>query len=255
MRFQNRSDAGRQLAEKLDRYANRDDVVVLALPRGGLPVAYEVASRLRAPLDVFLVRKLGVPAHPELAMGAIAQGGVQVLSDDLIADLGVPAAVVERVAARERLELERRDRLYRGGRAPVDVRGRIVILVDDGLATGSTMQAATTALRALQPARIVAAAPVGAADTCRRIAQFADEVVCVTTPEPFNAVGLWYANFAQPTDDEVRELLQAGGAGEAGRAGETRGAGRSGRAGGAGGSGRTGETGGSPKSSAGMPCR
>jgi erythromycin esterase-like protein/predicted phosphoribosyltransferase len=235
MRFPNRSDAGRQLAEKLDRYANRDDVVVLALPRGGLPVAYEVASRLGAPLDVFLVRKLGVPAHPELAMGAIAQGGVQVLSDDLIADLGVPAAVVERVAARERLELERRDRLYRGGRAPVEVRGRIVILVDDGLATGSTMQAAATALRALQPARIVAAAPVGAADTCRRLAQFADEVVCVTTPDPFNAVGLWYEDFAQTTDDEVRELLwaeQARRTGAAGGAGQAGGAGRAGETGG-----------------------
>jgi putative phosphoribosyl transferase len=217
MRFKNRTDAGRQLAAKLSGLANRSDVVVLGLPRGGIPVAHEVAKALRAQLDVFLVRKLGVPTHPELAMGAIAEGGVQVLSDDLIAELGIPASLVQQVAARERIELDRRDLLYRDGRTRVDVRGKTVILIDDGLATGSTMQAAIKALRQLEPARIIVAAPVGAIDTCERMQQMADEVVCVITPEPFQAVGLWYEDFAQTSDEEVRELLRAGGAGEAGR--------------------------------------
>ena len=209
MRFRNRADAGRQLAAHLTKYAGRSDVVVLGLPRGGIPVAHEVAAQLKAHLDVFLVRKLGVPGHPELAMGAIAEGGIEVLSRDLIQDIGVPHALVEQVAVRERLELERRDVLYRGGRRRAVVRDCTVILVDDGLATGSTMQAAILALRQHAPARIVVAAPVGARDTCERLARIADEVVCVAMPEPFSAVGLWYEEFAQTTDDEVKRLLAA----------------------------------------------
>lgn len=209
MQFRNRADAGRQLAAHLTKYAGRSDVIVLGLPRGGIPVAHEVAARLKAPLDVFLVRKLGVPSHPELAMGAIAEGGVEVLSRDLIRDIGIPHALVEQVAVRERLELERRDVLYRGGRRPVVVRDRMVILVDDGLATGSTMQAAILALRQHAPARLVVAVPVGARDTCERLSRIADEVVCVSMPEPFSAVGLWYEEFAQTTDDEVTRLLAA----------------------------------------------
>src|SRR5215471_9809561 len=169
MRFIDRADAGRQLAGSLAAYVGRSDVVVLALPRGGVPVAYEVARALRAPLDVFLVRKLGVPGHAELAMGAVAEGGVEVLSDDLIRELGIPQKVVQQVAVRERMELDRRDGLYREGRPLLAVRGRIVILVDDGLATGSTMQAAVTALRRLEPERLVVAVPVGAHDTCARL--------------------------------------------------------------------------------------
>ena len=184
MRFHNRADAGRQLAARLMEFAGRSDVVVLGLPRGGMPVAHEVATRLKVPLDVFLVRKLGVPGQPELAMGAIAAGGVEVLSQDLIRDLAIPLALVEQVAVRERLELERRDVLYRGGRRPVAVRDRTVILVDDGLATGSTMQAAIMALRQQAPARIVVAVPVGARETCEQLRRIADEVVCVATPEP-----------------------------------------------------------------------
>ena len=207
MQFIDRADAGRQLAARLSAYADRSDVIVLGLPRGGVPVAYEVARRLRAPLDVFLVRKLGVPSHPELAMGAIAEGGVEVLSEDLIRDVGVPEALVRQVAVRERLELDRRDTLYRGGRTLPPVRGHIVILIDDGLATGSTMQAAVTALRRLDPARIIVAVPVGARDTCTRIGRLADEVVCLAMPEPFQAVGLWYQRFAQTTDEEVQRLL------------------------------------------------
>ena len=210
VRFHNRRDAGRQLADKLTEYAGRSDVIVLGLPRGGIPVAHEVATRLKAPLDVFLVRKLGVPGHPELAMGAIAAGGVEVLSRDLIRDLGIPPVLVEQVAVRERLELERRDALYRGARRPAIVRDRTVILVDDGLATGSTMEAAILALRQQHPARIVVAVPVGARDTCERLRRIADEVVCVSMPEPFNAVGLWYEDFSQTTDDEVKRLLAAG---------------------------------------------
>jgi erythromycin esterase-like protein/adenine/guanine phosphoribosyltransferase-like PRPP-binding protein len=207
MRFRDRSDAGRQLAARLTEYGGRSDVVVLALPRGGVPVAAEVATRLKAPLDIFLVRKLGVPDHPELAMGAIAEGGVEVLSQDLIRDLGIPHALVQQVAVRERLELERRDVLYRGGRNAPVVRDRTVILVDDGLATGSSMQAAVLALRQHAPARIVVAAPVGARDTCDRLGRLADQVVCLATPEPFNAVGQWYEQFSQTSDEEVRQAL------------------------------------------------
>ena len=207
MRFKNRTDAGRQLATRLTEYAGRSDVLVLALPRGGVPVAFEVATALGAPLDVFLVRKLGVPGHPELAMGAIAAGGVEVLSTDLIRDLGIPHALVQQVAVRERLELERRDSLFRGGRQPATVRDRTIILVDDGLATGSTMQAAIIALRQHAPAHIVVAVPVGARETCERLRRIADRVVCLQTPEPFNAVGLWYEEFAQTSDEEVARLL------------------------------------------------
>jgi erythromycin esterase-like protein/predicted phosphoribosyltransferase len=207
MRFQNRIDAGQQLAARLTRYGGRTDVVVLALPRGGVPVASEVAARLGAPLDVFLVRKLGVPSRPELAMGAIAEGGVEVLSEDLIRDLRIPPALVQQAAARERLELERRAAAYRDGRTSPVVRDRTVILVDDGLATGSSMEAAILALRQHAPARIVVAVPVGARETCERLRQIADEVVCVATPHPFDAVGLWYEDFAQTTDAEVSRLL------------------------------------------------
>jgi erythromycin esterase-like protein/predicted phosphoribosyltransferase len=213
MRFRDRADAGRQLAAKLSGYVHRSDVLVLALPRGGVPVAAEVAKALAAPLDVFLVRKLGVPGHPELAMGAIAAGGVKVLNEDLILDLGVPPALVEQVAVRERLELERRDQQYRGGRRAPIVRDRTVILVDDGLATGSTMEAAILALRRDAPARIVVAAPVGAPETCERLRRHADDVICVNTPHPFSAVGLWYEDFSQTTDEEVMRLLVPGSAG------------------------------------------
>jgi len=205
--FHDRPDAGRQLAEQLREYATRDDIVVLGLPRGGVPVAYEVASRLGAPLDIFLVRKLGVPGHAELAMGAIAPGGVQVLNFDLIDELAIPLASVDAVAASERQELERRDRIFRGGRPLPELKGKTVILVDDGLATGATMEAAVTALRRMEPAQIMVAVPVGARETCERLARIADHVVCLATPAPFNAVGQWYEDFAQTTDEEVKHLL------------------------------------------------
>jgi predicted phosphoribosyltransferase len=207
MLFSDRFDAGRRLAAELLDYADRPDVLVLALPRGGVPVAFEVARALHAPLDVFLVRKLGVPGHRELAMGAIASGGVRVLNEDVVRGLGVPDEVLDAVAARERTELERREWAYRDGRPPPAVRGRTVILVDDGLATGSTMRAAVRALRAQGPARIVVAVPVGAPETCAEFQDEADEAVCARTPDPFYAVGLWYSDFTQTTDEEVRDLL------------------------------------------------
>ena len=207
-RFVDRADAGRQLAARLTDYADHPDVVVLALPRGGVPVAYEVATRLRALLDVFLVRKLGVPEHPELAMGAIAAGGVEVLSDALIAELGIPASLVRQVAVRERMELDRRDHAFRGDREPPPVRGRTVIVIDDGLATGATMEAAIVSLRRLEPAKIVVAVPIGASETCERLRRLADDLVCLAMPRPFNAVGQWYDDFSQTTDDEVRQLLK-----------------------------------------------
>jgi erythromycin esterase-like protein/predicted phosphoribosyltransferase len=209
MTFRNRTDAGRQLGASLRSYAGRSDVIVLGLPRGGIPIAYEVAARLAVPLDVFLVRKLGVPGHPEFAMGAIAEGGIEVLSRAAIRDLAIPHALVQQVAVRERLELERRDVLYRRGRRPAAVRDRTVILVDDGLATGSTMQAAVLALRQQAPARIVVAVPVAARESRDELRRIADEVVCLATPEPFNAVGQWYDDFAQTTDEEVTRLLAA----------------------------------------------
>jgi putative phosphoribosyl transferase len=208
MLFRDRFDAGRQLAAKLNRYASREDVVVLALPRGGVPVAFEVATALGAPLDVFLVRKLGLPGHEELAMGAIASGGVRVLNEEVVRGLGIPPWVIDEAAEQEQLELERRERAYRDARPAPDVRDRIVILVDDGLATGSTMRAAVTALRRLGPARIVVAVPVGAPDTCSEFQTIADEAICASEPEPFYAVGLWYEDFSQTSDEEVRELLQ-----------------------------------------------
>jgi predicted phosphoribosyltransferase len=209
MYFRDRRDAGRQLATQLGRYANRADVWVLALPRGGVPVGYEVARALDAPLDVFLVRKLGVPGHEELAMGAVASGGVRVLNQDVVEQLAVPPRVIDQVTDIERRELERRERMYRGDRPPPDVRGRVVILVDDGLATGSTMRAAAAAVRQQGPARLVVAVPTAAAATCDDLRAEVDEVVCTITPEPFYAVGLWYENFSETTDEEVRRLLAA----------------------------------------------
>lgn len=209
MRFRDRADAGRRLASRLDHYAGRDDVIVLALPRGGVPVGAEVARALGAPLDVFLVRKLGVPGHEELAMGAIASGGVRVLNRDVLDQLRIPPARVDAVAAREGAELARREAAYRDGRPAPDVRGKTVILVDDGLATGASMKAGLAALRDLVPARVVAAVPVGAAETCAELAALADEVVCAATPDPFYAVGSWFVDFDQTSDEEVRELLVA----------------------------------------------
>jgi predicted phosphoribosyltransferase len=208
MLFHDRIDAGRQLAAKLTAYADRPDVLVLGLPRGGVPVAFEVAQTLGAPLDLFLVRKLGLPGQEELAIGAIATGGVRVFNEEVVRALQIPDEVIDRVAHRERQELERRQRLYRGDRPAPDVQGRTVILVDDGLATGSTMRAAVAALRKQRPAWIVVAVPVGAPETCQQLQDEADEAVCARTPEPFRAVGLWYGDFSQTTDDEVRELLK-----------------------------------------------
>jgi len=207
MLFHNRIDAGRKLAAKLLPYRDQPDVIVLALPRGGVPVGFEVAQELRAPLDVFLVRKLGVPGHEELAMGAIASGGVRVLNDDVLRILPIPQRVIDAVALEEAEELDRRERLYRGDRPPPEVHGKTVILVDDGLATGSSMRAAITALRQLEPAKIVVAVPVGARETCADFQDEADEAVCAATPEPFYAVGYWYGDFEPTSDDEVRELL------------------------------------------------
>jgi putative phosphoribosyl transferase len=205
--FENRREAGIVLASRLGAYAGRPDVIVLALPRGGVPVGHEVANALRAPLDVFLVRKLGLPGHPELAMGAIASGGIRVLNDDVIQWSGVTRSAVDAVTELERVELDRREREYRSGVPPVALTGRVVVLVDDGLATGSTMMAAIQAVRTQAPARIVVAVPVGAAAACARTAAVADEVVCARTPEPFSAVGEWYRDFSQTSDDEVRALL------------------------------------------------
>jgi predicted phosphoribosyltransferase len=207
MLFRDRRDAGQLLAQKLSAYANRPDVVVLALPRGGVPVAYEVARALNAPLDIFVVRKLGVPGHEELAMGAIATGGVRVLNQNVVEGLGIPREVIDRVTAEEQAELERREHSYRGNLPPVDVRGKTVILVDDGLATGSTMRAAVAALRQMDPAKIVIAVPTAAPATCEEFRREVDDIICAVTPEPFYAVGLWYQDFSQTTDEEVRELL------------------------------------------------
>jgi erythromycin esterase-like protein/predicted phosphoribosyltransferase len=205
--FRDRREAGRLLAGELAAYANRPGVLVLALPRGGVPVAYEVARALNAPLDIFVVRKLGVPGYEELAMGAIATGGVRVLNDQLVERLGIPDHMIDAVAECEQRELARRERLYRGGRPSLDVRGRTVILVDDGLATGATMHAAIAALRTLQPARIIVAVPTASPETCEEMRAEADEVICAITPEPFHAVGRWYQDFSQTPDEEVRQLL------------------------------------------------
>ena len=209
--FSNRREAGAKLADKLKAYANRADVLVLALPRGGVPVAYEVARALHAPLDVFVVRKLGVPGHEELALGAIASGGVRVLNEELTSEVGIPRSMINAVVRREQKELERRERLYRGARPIPDVLGRTVILIDDGLATGATMHAAALALRKMKPSKLIVAVPVGAQDTCDEFRGVVDEVVCVITPAPFMAVGAWYADFSQTSDEEVRDLLQQAG--------------------------------------------
>jgi putative phosphoribosyl transferase len=205
--FANRRQAGKELATQLANYANRSDVLVLALPRGGVPVAFEVARALRAPLDVFLVRKLGVPGHEELAMGAIATGGVRVLNEEVTNHIQISSSAIDEVATREEQELKRRERLYRGDRLPPSVQGRTVILIDDGLATGSTMRAAATALRNMQPSKIIVAVPVAAAETCADLRSEVDEVICGATPEPFMAVGAWYSDFEQTSDQEVRQLL------------------------------------------------
>jgi putative phosphoribosyl transferase len=206
--YEDRRSAGVDLASRLiDRYRGRNDVVVLALPRGGVPVAFEIAEALGAPLDIFLVRKLGLPVHSELAMGAIASGGVRVLNHDVVSLYAVPPSVIDLVARQEQAELERRERLYREDRPPLPLEGRVVILVDDGLATGSTMRAAVQAVRARAPSRIIVAVPVGSPETCREFADEADEIVCARAPEGFRAVGEWYHDFSQTTDEEVRSLL------------------------------------------------
>ncbi len=210
-RFQDRYDAGRRLAEALGSYAGRSDVLVVALPRGGVPVGYEVARALGAPLDVMQVRKLGVPGHEELAMGAIASGGVRIVSEDVVEALRIPERVVATVAAAETQELERRERIYREGRLFPELRGRTVILVDDGLATGSTMRAAAAALRSMGAARLVAAVPVAPKESCAALRETVDDVVCATMPDRFMAVGEWYEDFSQTSDEEVSELLRRGG--------------------------------------------
>lgn len=206
-RFCDRTHAGRELATRLQAYANRSDVLVLGLPRGGVPVAYEVANALNLPLDICLVRKLGVPGHKELAMGAIASGGVRVLNYDVISWLTISDQALEHVAARELRELQRRDRVYRGDRPQPDIRDHIILLIDDGLATGATMQAAVEVLKQQQPKEIVVAVPVAPLSRCQALEADVDRVVCLATPEPFYAIGLWYENFAQTTDEQVRSLL------------------------------------------------
>jgi len=205
--FSNRAEAGRQLAEKLEKYAGPDDVIVLGLPRGGVPVAYEVAKRLRAPLDFFIVRKLGVPGFEELAAGAIASGGVRVLNEDVMRSIPYADAAIEAVTAKETAELQRREQIYRQGRPAPELRDRIVILVDDGLATGATMRAAVKALRERGAAKIVVAVPVGPPDTCQELAHEADEAICLSTPPFFQAVGQYYEDFSQTSDDDVCTLL------------------------------------------------
>lgn len=206
--FADRNEAGRALARELSDYVGRDDVVVLALPRGGAPIGYEIARALHAPLDVFLVRKLGVPGYEELAMGAIASGGTRVLNEGVIEQLRITPGAIEEVAREEQHELERRELVFRNGAPPVVVTGRTCILVDDGLATGSTMRAAIGALQKQKPARIIVAVPVASSDTCAEFQALVDEVVCLYTPEPFIAVGRWYDDFTQLTDEEVRDYLE-----------------------------------------------
>ncbi|MGZ4826198.1 MAG: phosphoribosyltransferase [Terriglobales bacterium] len=207
MMFRDRYDAGEMLAGRLREFAGRRDVIVLALPRGGVPVGYVVARELGVPLDVFVVRKLGTPGQPELAMGAIASGGVRVLNREVVDALGIPEASIEEVSRHEEQELQRRERQYRGDRPSLDVNGKTVILVDDGLATGSSMRAAAAALHQAGAARIVIAVPVASRATCDQLREEGNDVVCAATPEPFFAVGQWYKDFAQTTDEEVRELL------------------------------------------------
>ena len=211
MYFRNRTDAGQILAQNLQHYKNRPDVLVLALPRGGVPVAYEVARELNAALDVFTVRKLGVPGHQELAMGAIATGGIRILHDGVIRELGISEKTIDSVSQNEQQELDRREKMYRGNRPASSVENRTVIIVDDGLATGSSMRAAVRALRQRNPARLVVAVPTAPAETCEQLKEIADEIVCAITPEPFFAVGGSYADFSQTTDDEVKEILERAG--------------------------------------------
>jgi putative phosphoribosyl transferase len=208
--FRNRIEAGQVLSQYLQEYKNRPGVLVLGLPRGGVPVAYEVASGLNASLDVFIVRKLGVPGHEELGMGAIATGGVRILHEGIIRELGISQETIDRVSGREQEELERRERLYRGERLAPAIAGRTVIIVDDGLATGSTMKAAVQAIRRQNPDRLIVAVPTAPAEACEQFRQIADEVVCAVTPDPFFAVGGSYADFSQTTDDEVRDLIERG---------------------------------------------
>jgi putative phosphoribosyl transferase len=206
--YKNRADAARQLADFLQPYANRPDVFVLALPRGGVPVAYEAARRLNAALDLMLVRKLGVPGHEELAMGAIATGGIRVLNDEVISGLAIPDEVIERVETVERQELHRREQAYRGEHPVPRIQGRRVILIDDGLATGATMRAAIAAARQQQAAEVAVAVPVAPPDTVAMLRQEADTIICPATPEPFLGTGRWYEDFAPVSDDEVRDLLE-----------------------------------------------
>ncbi|HIK55756.1 MAG TPA: phosphoribosyltransferase [Synechococcales cyanobacterium M55_K2018_004] len=207
-RFQDRTEAGQALATRLKAYADRPDVLVLGLPRGGVPVAYEIAAALHVPLDICLVRKLGVPGHKELAMGAIASGGVRVLNYDVVSWLGISSKTIDEMAAKELRELQRRDRAYRGDRPPPDVRDRTIILVDDGLATGSTMRAAISLLKPQRPAKLIVAVPVAPPEVCRTLQSEVDDVICLMTPENFYAIGVWYENFAQTTDEEVIALLK-----------------------------------------------
>ncbi len=208
MTFLNRVDAGRRLAKKLDAYAGQDDVLVLGIPRGGVPVAFQVAAEFGAALDVFVVRKLGVPWHEELAFGAIASGGIRVLDAQIVESMGISEREIERIAAKERQELNRRERVYRGSHPPLNLGGRTIILVDDGIATGSSVLAAITALRGLMPARIVLAVPIAPASTCRRLQREVDDLVCLDMPETFHAIGEFYEDFSQVSDEEVTNLLQ-----------------------------------------------
>jgi putative phosphoribosyl transferase len=207
MIYKDRRDAGKKLAQDLRHYANRADVAVLGLPRGGMPVAFEVAKALNAPLDVFLVRKLGVPGHEELAMGAIASGGIRVLNEDVVKTLNIPARVIDAVAERERRELQRRERSYRGENPPLDLEGKTIILVDDGLATGASMRAAVEALRHHKPGKVIVAVPASALETCQEFEDLVEEILCKETPQPFFGVGYWYENFEQTSDEKVRALL------------------------------------------------
>jgi putative phosphoribosyl transferase len=219
-RFTDRHEAGKYLAEKLTEYANRSDVIVMALPRGGVPVAYEVAQALNAPLDIFLVRKLGVPGHEELAMGAIASGGVRIVNPSVVRQLHISEDAINAVASEELRELERREAAYRGSRPEPDMQGKTIILVDDGLATGASMWAAVAALRKRNPQQIVVAVPTASEETCDQFKHYVDNIVCAMTPEPFYAVGLWYHDFSQTSDAEVRQLLSQAereGFGKAGR--------------------------------------
>ncbi|MHB1862797.1 MAG: phosphoribosyltransferase [Gemmatimonadaceae bacterium] len=206
-RFRDRREAGRELAQHLARYAHEPDVIVLGLPRGGVPVAFEVATALNVPLDVFVVRKLGVPGHEEYAMGAVAGGGIRVINEDVIRDLRISPDAVERVERAERSEIERREVAYRGGAPAPSLAGRVVILVDDGLATGSTMLAAVAAVRTRHPSRVIVATPVASMEACDAVRREADDCVCVSVPDPFYGVGLWYLDFTQTTDEEVQRVL------------------------------------------------